>query len=67
MSTGKKKVKEHKAQCTDFTCGPEGFKGMPEEMSQWMSKCCSGQSDSPDCSAMMQRIAKEMCGSEKKA
>ena len=56
-------TKDHgtKAKGTDFgCCNPENFKEMFEEM----SKCCPGQGDSPDFSAMkgaMMKNMMEMC------
>jgi hypothetical protein len=50
-----------KAKNTDFgCCNPENFK----EMFKKMSKCCPGQGDSPDFSAMkgaMMKNMMEMC------
>ena len=50
-----------KAKDTDFgCCNPENFKGMFEKI----SRCCLGQGDSPDFSAMkgdMMKNMMEMC------
>ena len=55
------KNNETKAKATDFgCCNPEDFKKMFEKM----SKCCPGQGDSPDFSAMkggMMKKMMEMC------
>ena len=46
-----------KAKDTDFgCCNPENFK----EMFEKMSKCCPGQGDSPDFSAMQGAMMKNM-------
>ena len=51
------KDNETKAKGTDFgCCNPENFK----EMFEKMSKCCPGQSDFPDFSAMKGPMLKNM-------
>jgi hypothetical protein len=60
MSTEETKDKKEKARCADFGCTPENFK----KMFEMMEKCCPGQGDSMDCSAMMGGMMKgmtEMC------
>jgi len=61
MQTKETKDKGTKAEGTEFGCsGPENFK----EMFEKMSKCCPGQGDSPDFSAMkgaMMKNMMEMC------
>jgi len=47
------------AKGRDFgCCNPENFK----EMFEKMSKCCPGQGDSPDFSAMKEAMMKNMTG-----
>ena len=53
MNTEETKDKGKKAGCADFTTK---FKGMFEGM----SRCCTGQEGSIDCSAMMNGMMKEM-------
>jgi hypothetical protein len=61
MQTEKTKDNETKGESTDFgCCNPENFQKMFEKM----SKCCPGQGDAPDFSAMkgaMMKNMMEMC------
>lgn len=57
MQTGETKDNKTKEEGPDFGCSsPENFKKMYE----MMKKCCPGQSESADFSAMMKGM-KEMC------
>jgi len=58
MPTEGTKDKGGKAGCTDFGSPFKDF----EEMFEAMSKCCTGQGGSPDCSAIMQGMMKMCCG-----
>lgn len=65
MKTEKTKDNGTKEGCADFgCCDPENFK----KMFEMMNKCCPGQSDSTDFSAMMSGMMKNMmemrCGSK---
>ena len=65
MQTEETKDSGAKAEKTDFgCCGPENFQKMFEKM----SKCCPGQGDAPDFSAMQGAMMKNMmemcCGSK---
>ena len=61
MPTEETKNNGTKGENTDFgCCNPENF----QKMFEMMSKCCPGQGDSPDFSAMkgaMMKNMKEMC------
>jgi hypothetical protein len=65
MKTEKTKDNGTKERCADFgCCDPENFK----KMFEMMNKCCPGQSNSTDLSAMMSGMMKNMmemcCGSK---
>ncbi len=64
MDTDKANEKKDKAGSADSGCAPTGH-----EMFEMMSKCCEGQSGSPDCSTMMKGMMEAMrshpCGSSK--
>ncbi len=57
MQTEETKDNGTKTEETEFgCCGPENFK----KMFEMMSKCCPGQGDSPDFSAMKGAMMKNM-------
>ena len=59
MQTEETKDNGTKGESTDFgCCGPENFQKMFEKM----SKCCPGQGDAPDFSAMKGAMIKNMMG-----
>lgn len=58
MPTEGTKDKGGKAGCTDFGSTSKDF----QEMFEAMSKCCTGQGGSPDCSAIMKGMMEMCCG-----
>jgi hypothetical protein len=56
MSTEKIKDTKDKSGCTDLGSTPKDF----QEMFERMSKCFKGQGGSFDCSAVMDRMMKNM-------
>ena len=59
MQTEETKNNEDKGESADFgCCKPENFQKMFEKM----SKCCPGQGDAPDFSAMKGAMMKNMMG-----
>jgi hypothetical protein len=57
MDTDKTNEKGDKAQSADSGCAPTGH-----GMFEMMSKCCTGQDGSPDCSAIMKGMMEAMKG-----
>jgi hypothetical protein len=55
MCTEETHEKEDKAKSADSGCAPMGH-----EMFEMMSKCCTGQGDSADCSTMMKGMMEKM-------
>jgi hypothetical protein len=53
MHCGEKTHKEDKAKDAGFGCNPGDFQKMFEKM----GKCCADPEGSPDCLAMMRRMA----------
>jgi hypothetical protein len=45
---------------TGACCNPKGFK----EMFEMMGKCCAGEKNTFDCSAMMESIKKGSCSEQ---
>lgn len=62
MSTEKTKDTKDKTGCTDFGSTPKGF----QEMFEGMSKCCTGQGGSFDCSAMVKGMMETCCAPKTK-
>ena len=55
MDTDKANEKGNKATSADSGCAPTGH-----GMFEMMSKCCTGQGGSPDCSTMMKGMMEAM-------
>jgi hypothetical protein len=57
MDTKETKGKRPKGGCNDFGSTSKGF----QEMFEGMSKCCTGQDGSIDCSAMIKGMMGTCC------